>query len=156
MLPFAFLGAKLLAMFPFFGFLKGIGGKLLLVGVVALGLFLGYMWWKKSIETEAVNKVFQEQVENHLKQQQEHLETMEEVMQAREQAIQDFMQKQEKLLRNVRNLTEQIKEGQLKDGEIPEVLQKTLEDIRKLELNIPVTPAPVPTLQPELKPEVQP
>ena len=150
MIPFAFLGAKLLGMFPFLGFLRGIGGKLLLVGVVALGLFLGYMWWKKSIETEAVNRVFQEQVENHLKQQQEHLETME----AREEAIQEFMQKQEKLMRNVRGLAEQIKNGQLKDGEIPEVLQRTIEDIRKLELNIPITPAP--TLQPQLKPEVQP
>jgi hypothetical protein len=156
MIPFAFLGAKLLGMFPFLGFLRGIGGKLLLVGVVALGLFLGYMWWKKSIETEAVNRVFQEQVENHLKQQQEHLDTMEDVMKAREEAIQDFMQKQEKLMRNVRGLAEQIKNGQLKDGEIPEVLQRTLEDIRKLELNIPITPAPAPTLQPQLKPEVQP
>lgn len=147
MIPIAFLASKL--------GLRGLGTKLIVWGVIIAAIAIGYLWWKKRIETEAVNRVFQEQIEDNLKKQQEHLQTMQEVIDLREQSIQDFMQKQEKLQRNFRGLIEQIKNGKLKDGEIPEVLQKTLEDIRKMELNQPVVPTDKPEIVPELKPEVQ-
>lgn len=136
MIPLLMLGSRLIAAFPLLGFFKGAVGKLMIVGlIVAVAAFA---WWriKENIRAEAVNKVFQTQMEQHVKNQEKTIETMKQVMDARDQALKDFSKRQEEITRRFAKIIDKVNRGTLKNGDVAEVLKYTVDSIHKLEQGI--------------------
>lgn len=151
MIPLLLLGSRLIGAFPILGIFKGALGKLMIVGLIAA--VAAFAWWriKENIRSEAVNKVFQQQMEQHVKNQENTIATMKQVMDARDQALKEFSKRQEEISRRYAKIIDKINRGTLKNGEVSEVLKYTIDSIRRLEQGVEEAPeAPVGTGNPRI------
>jgi hypothetical protein len=142
-IPF-FAAAKLLAFIPGGNLLKGTTGKLILIGL-AIAAIIFLVWrYNEHIRAEVYNRIYQEQAEQHLKEQKEEFERSQRIFKEAQDATLRLSRENEKRARDIERLRSQVRSSAPEDdGPVAPVLKNALESIRVIEAG---TPPPEKTL----------